>query len=191
MYDEPWGVLQVVANHEKKVARQLAVRSLEHYLPLYTERSRWTDRTVVLERPLFPGYVFIRYSSSARIAFISTPGVLRLLGDDCKGMVEGAEIDRIRAALADGYSLRPHPGISVGTRVRVCRGIFEGAEGVVKKLRQGCDVVLALSAVQQYFSLQVDLCDIEVVNRTVAEGRMPAGTHAIRQAFAGGKMRAG
>ena len=113
MPDEPWGVLQVVANHEKKVARQLAVRSLEHYLPLYTERSRWTDRTVVLERPLFPGYVFVRYSPSARISVLSAPGVLKLLGDSKTGMVNCAEIDRIREALASGYVLKPHPGVSV------------------------------------------------------------------------------
>ena len=140
MSNEPWSVLQVVANHEKRVARQLAVRSLEHYLPLYTERSRWTDRTVVLERPLFPGYVFARYSPDTRIAVLSTPGVLKLLGDSKSGMVNCAEVDRIREALASGCVLKPHPGISVGTRVRVCRGIFEGAEGVVKELRHGCDV---------------------------------------------------
>ncbi|MDR5727265.1 MAG: transcription termination/antitermination NusG family protein, partial [Terriglobia bacterium] len=191
MYDEPWGVLQVVANHEKKVARQLAVRSLEHYLPLYTERSRWTDRTVILERPLFPGYVFVRYSPGTRISVISTPGVLKLLGDSKKGMVDSAEVDRIRQALASGFVLRPHPGISVGARVRVCRGIFQGVEGAVTELRRDCDVVIALSAVQQYFSLQVDLRDIEVLSKTGAERRMPANAGHVRQNWADGKMRAG
>lgn len=191
MSEEPWGVLQVVANHEKKVARQLAVRSLEHYLPLYTERSRWTDRTVVLERPLFPGYVFVRYSPDTRISVLSAPGVLRLLGDSKTGMVNCAEVDRIREALATGCVLKPHPGISVGTRVRVCRGVFQDVEGVVTELRRDCNVVIALSAVQQYFSLQVDLRDIEVLSMTGAGGRMPAGNEHVRHSCAGGKMRAG
>ncbi len=191
MSDEPWGVLQVVANHEKRVARQLFVRSLEHYLPLYTERSRWTDRTVVLERPLFPGYVFVRYSPETRISVLSAPGVLKLLGDSKTGMVNSAEVDRIREALASGYALKPHPGISVGTRVRVCRGIFQSVEGVVTELRRDCNVVIALSAVQQYFSLQVDLRDIEVLPKTGAGARIPAGNHPTTQVFAGGAMRAG
>ena len=191
MSDGPWGVLQVVANHEKKVARQLAVRSLEHYLPLYTERSRWTDRTVVLERPLFPGYVFVRYTLNTRISVLSAPGVLKLLGDSKTGMVNCAEIDRIREALASGYVLKPHPGVSVGTRVRVCRGIFQDVEGVVTELRRDCNVVIALSAVQQYFSLQVDLRDIEVLSKTAAVGRMPADYGHVRQYWADGKMRAG
>ncbi len=165
MFEGPWGVLQVVANHEKRVARHLSIRSLEHYLPLYTERSRWSDRTVVLERPLFPGYVFVRYASSARISLVSTPGVLRVLGDDSVAMVDAEEIDRIHRALADGSILRPHRGITVGTRVRVRHGVFAGVEGVVTELRRDCDVVIALGATQQFFSLQADLRDIEVLSR--------------------------
>src|ERR1019366_5046267 len=81
MYQSPWHVLHVIANHEKRVAQHLSVRSLEHYVPLYTERSRWTDRSVDLERPLFTGYVFVRFSPESKLSIISTPGVLRLLGN--------------------------------------------------------------------------------------------------------------
>lgn len=174
MVDGPWSVLQVVANHERRVARQLSVRSLEYYLPVYAERSRWSDRTVTLERPLFPGYVFVRYSPASRISFISTPGVLRLLGEESNAMVDGAEIDRIQRALANGSVLRPHRGIAVGTRVRVCRGIFEDAEGVVTELRRDCNVVISLAATQQFFSLQVDLRDIEVLSRPAQSGHVRA-----------------
>lgn len=167
MSDEPWRVLQVIANHEKRVARQLAVRSLEHYLPLYTVRSRWTDRTMTLERPLFPGYVFLRFAPEARVSVISTPGVLRLLGNTEADTVKSDEIDRIQQALRSGFVLRPHPWVSVGTRVRVRRGIFEGMEGIVTELRRNCTVVIALSAVEQCFSLEADLGEIEVLGKAV------------------------
>jgi hypothetical protein len=49
----PWHVLHVISNHEKQVVQHLVVRSVEHYLPLYTERVKWTDRIAVVERPLF------------------------------------------------------------------------------------------------------------------------------------------
>ena len=93
MHESPWHVLHVIANHEKRVAQHLSVRSLEHYLPLYTERSRWTDRSVVLDRPLFAGYVFVRFSLHARLCVISTPGVIRLLGDHECDTVNAEEID--------------------------------------------------------------------------------------------------
>lgn len=189
MNGEPWSVLQVAANHEKKVANQLAVRSLEHCLLCYTERSRWTDRTVTLERPLFPGYIFVRYSPESRISVISTPGVHKLLGDSKTGMVDSAEIDRIQAALANGCVLRPHLGISVGTRVRVCRGIFQDLEGVVTSLRHNCNVVLSLSSAAHYFSLQVDLTDIEVVRNARTEVSIPPGIPQLGQATASARFR--
>jgi len=167
MSDGPWHVLQVIANHEKRVARQLEVRALEHYLPLYSERSKWTDRTVTLERPLFPGYVFTRFSPSARISLISTPGILRMLGTDGNCTVDGAEIDRIQQGLASGHILRPQHPVPVGTRVRIRRGPFQGVEGIVAELRRNCNVIIALSAVEQCFSLEADLSDLEVLGQRI------------------------
>jgi transcriptional antiterminator RfaH len=163
MLENPWQVLQVTANHEKKVARHLSVRSLEHYLPLYTERSRWSDRLVTLERPLFAGYVFVRFTPQARLSVISAPGVIRLLGDSTGAAVSAEEIDRIRRGLAGGCLLRPHVDLPVGTPVRVRTGVFEGAEGVVSEIRQRCKVVLTLSTVNRSFSLEVDRNDIEIL----------------------------
>jgi transcription antitermination factor NusG len=162
MNQSAWSALHVIVNHEKRVAQHLSVRNVEHYLPLYTERSRWTDRTVTLERPLFAGYLFVRYSPEIRLAVISIPGVLRLLGDDDCGGVSDLEISRIREGLAKGYLLLPYPDIPVGTQVRVCHGVFAGAEGIVTDFRQRCKVVLTLSATNQRFSLEADYADIQV-----------------------------
>jgi transcription antitermination factor NusG len=168
MHECPWSVLHVVSNHEKKVAQHLSVRALEHYLPLYTERSRWTDRSVTLERPLFAGYVFVRFSPGARISVISTPGVIRVLGDQESETVSAAEIDRIRGGLASGCLLRPHANVSLGTPVRVRRGAFQGVEGIVTRLHQRCKVIITLSAVHRCFSLEVDSEDIEVLGNSTA-----------------------
>jgi transcription antitermination factor NusG len=169
MNSSPWHVLHVHSNYEKRVAQSLAVRSVEHFLPLYSERVRWTDRTVVTERPLFPGYVFARISFQTRSCVISTPGVFRVLGDDKRDMVSCEELDKIRGGLASGLLLRPHPCVSVGTRVRVRDGIFAGAEGIVQEFRHQCKVIIALGAVRQCFSLEVAIGDLVTVNEPVAK----------------------
>jgi len=169
MYSSPWHVLHVLSNHEKRVSQHLNVRSIEHYLPLFTERVKWTDRTVVAERPLFSGYVFARVTPQARISVISTPGVLRLLGDDDRDMVSCEEIEKIREGLTSGLILRPHQCINVGQRVRVRDGVFAGVEGVVTELRQQCKVILTLSGVRQCFSLEVAINDLEVLNKQEAK----------------------
>jgi transcription antitermination factor NusG len=173
MHESPWHVLHVIANHEKRVAKHLSVRSLEHYLPLYTERSLWADRSVILERPLFTGYVFVRFLPQTWLSVISTPGVIRLLGDHESNTVSPEEIDRIRDGLASGCQLRPHAHVSVGTPVRVCSGVFEGVEGIVTELRHRCRVIIALSAVKECFSLEAELGNIEVLRKTAARVEFP------------------
>jgi len=163
----PWHVLHVRSNYEKRVVQHLTVRAVEHFLPLYCERVKWTDRTVVTERPLFSGYVFARFLPNARTTVISTPGVVRSLGDDEGSLVSCAELDRIREGLSSGLLLRPHPCASVGQRVRVRNGIFAGVEGVVTEFRQQCKVIIALAAVQQCFSLELEFGDIEVLKKPV------------------------
>jgi transcription antitermination factor NusG len=168
MQGSPWHVLHVLSNHEKRVAQHLDARSVEHYLPFYAERVKWTDRTVVTERPLFSGYVFARVRRQSKIAVISIPGVLRLLGDEEWNMVSAEELEKIRAGLSSGLLLRPHPNVTVGTRVRVRDGIFGGVEGVVTDLRHQCRVAISLFAVRQCFSVEVSLDSLQVLERTVS-----------------------
>jgi len=169
MHSSPWHVLHVVSNHEKRVAQHLSVRSVEHYLPLYAERVKWTDRTAVVERPLFSGYVFVRYAPQNRIPVISIPGVLRILGEEERDMVSSQDLEKIRTGLASGLLLRPHPRLAVGTRVRVRDGVFAGTEGVVTELRHQTKVILTLAAVRQCFSLEVEMDALEVMNKPAAK----------------------
>lgn len=175
MHGDPWHVLHVLSNHEKRVAQHLDVRSVEHYLPLYSERVKWTDRTVVAERPLFSGYVFARFAPRHRISVISVPGVLRLLGDEHWNLVGDEELEKIRLGLAHGLPLRPHPSIPVGTRVQVRDGVFGGVEGTVTELRRQCRVILTLSATHQCFSLEVGIDELVVLDRPLVN---PA-VHAV------------
>jgi len=188
MQNSPWQVLHVYSNHEKRVAQHLAIRSVENYLPLYAERKKWTDRTVLLERPLFSGYVFVRFSAKSRLHVISTPGVLRVLGDEEKDTVSCDELDRIRDGLATGLPLRPHAGAApVGTRVRVRDGIFAGVEGVVTDLRQQCKVIVTVSGARQFFSLELQIADLDVLKQPVSmqrPGSVLAADYNFQQARA-------
>ena len=166
-----WQVLHVRSNYERRVAQYLAVRAVEHYLPLYLERVRWTDRTVTTERPLFPGYVFARYASETRITVLGAPGLVRPLGGDPQHLVSGAELHRIREGLRGGLRLRPHAAVPIGSRVRIRNGVFEGVQGVVTELRRESEVVITIAATQQCFSLRIDSADIEVLSE------IPMGAH--------------
>src|SRR5258706_894959 len=80
-YLEPrWYAAYTSANHEKRVAVQLGQRSVEHFLPVYDSARRWKDRRVILQMPLFPGYVFVQLALRYWLCAVLVPGVSKPIG---------------------------------------------------------------------------------------------------------------
>ena len=96
-YCEPrWYAAYTSANHEKRVAEQLVVRSVEHFLPVYASVRRWKDRRVTLQLPLFPGYVFVRMALQDRLEphpYLRVGRRVRVKGGPMTGM-EGILVRR-------------------------------------------------------------------------------------------------
>src|ERR1043166_10057148 len=80
MHRPHWYAIYTCANHEKRVAAELEARAVENFLPLYHSLRRWKDRRVILNTPLFPGYVFVRLAMQDRVRVVQVPSVVRLVG---------------------------------------------------------------------------------------------------------------
>jgi transcription termination/antitermination protein NusG len=132
---DAWYAVHVRSNHERIVAEHLWGHGVEAFLPLYRSLSKRQDRRVVLEKPLFAGYVFARFdaASDARIAVLRAPGTVQIVGFGG----EHARIpDEVVASLRilveeSGGAARPHPLVREGQRVSVVDGSFRGAVGVL------------------------------------------------------------
>src|SRR3954463_5336546 len=75
-----WFALQVKARQEKQVGMTLLGKDLETFVPVYKSIRKWADRKKKMDIPLFPGYVFCRFSYDRRLPVLVTPGVLRVVG---------------------------------------------------------------------------------------------------------------
>src|SRR5260370_7887281 len=60
-----WYAAYTRAQHEKRVAAELGMREVKHFLPLYSSMRRWKDRRGQLETPFFSGCVFGRRARPA------------------------------------------------------------------------------------------------------------------------------
>ena len=54
-----WHVLYVKSRHERKVYNSLLELSLKSFLPLIKVKKKWSDRIKIIEKPLFPSYIFV------------------------------------------------------------------------------------------------------------------------------------
>jgi len=75
-----WYAAYTAPCREKRVLEHLAVRGIESFLPLYRSLRKWKNGCrVELERPLFPGYVFVRMAAAERIRVLEVPSVISIV----------------------------------------------------------------------------------------------------------------
>jgi transcription antitermination factor NusG len=152
-----WFAVRVKTTHEKRVAALLDHKGYEHFLPLYLDRRRWSDRIKEVELPLFPGYIFCRFEPNARLGILKTPGVYRILGiGNLPAPVDEHEIAAIQLAMSSGLCARPHPYLAVGQRVRVEGGSLSGVEGLIVDIRSRDRLILSISLLQRSIALEID-----------------------------------
>lgn len=156
-----WYAAYTCANHEKRVAAELDVRSVEHFLPLYGSVRRWKDRRVQLDIPLFPGYVFVRLPLCERLRVLQIPSVVRLVGfGGLPVPLPNEEMDLMRSGLSQGAGAQPHPFLTVGRRVRITGGPFAGLEGVLQRKKSSLRVVISLQLIQRSIMVDVDGAEV-------------------------------
>jgi len=159
-----WYAAYTCANHEKRVAEQLSVRSVEHFLPLYQSVRRWKDRRVQLQLPLFPGYVFVRIALRDRLQVLQIPSVVRLVGFEGRPTaLPEIEIEALKGGLQRQLHAKPHPYLTVGRRVRVKCGPLEGLEGILLRRKGSLRLVLSIHLIQRSVVVDVDAADVEPV----------------------------
>jgi len=162
--DRRWFAVYTTCRHEKRVARHLEERQIEHFLPLYRTQHRWKDGSrVLVDLPLFPGYVFVRIESRNRCGVLAVPGVVSMIGTATRpAPLSDLEVETLRAGL-DPMRTEPHPLLIVGQRVRIKAGALAGVEGIVVRKKSGMRVVLTLSLLMQSIAIEVDGDDVELV----------------------------
>jgi transcription antitermination factor NusG len=157
-----WFAVYTTSRHEKRVARNLGQRQIEHFLPIYRTQHTWKDGTrVMLDLPLFPGYVFVRIDLHDRVGVLEVPGVVSMIGTAKQpAPLPELEVEALRAGL-DPTKAEPHPLLTVGQRVRITRGALAGVEGIVVRKKSGLQVVLTLSLLMQSIAIEVSGDDVE------------------------------
>lgn len=165
-----WYAVYTSAHHEKKVAEQIRLRSIEYFLPLYETVHRWKDRRVRLQLPLFPGYVLVHTIPQDHRAVVQIPGVVRFVSfNGAPAPLPEDEIEALRMGLASGLRAEPHPYLSVGRRVRVKAGPLCGVTGKLVRRKQHYRIVISIDAICRSLLCEVSLEDLEAIPSSVRQ----------------------
>jgi len=128
-----WYVLYTKPRHEKKVAERLTSAGYTVYCPLQKVVRKWSDRTKVVEEPLFKGYVFIQIEDHKRDEVFTYPGTVRyLFWLRRPAIVREEEIATIQKWLGHyDHDRLKVTDITPGTYVRITSGKFMNEEGIL------------------------------------------------------------
>lgn len=153
----PWYVVRVRSNFERTATLSFQEKGYETYLPAYTSRRMWSDRTREIEAPLFPGYVFCRFNPYLRLPILQTPGVVSVISSPTGPIaVDESELDAVRTLLQAKLPVGPWPFLRAGQCVAVERGPLKGVEGIVLEVKSHFRLVVSISLLQRSVYAEID-----------------------------------
>jgi transcription antitermination factor NusG len=159
---DAWHALYTRHQHEKTIARLLAMKNFEVFLPLYGVVRQWKDRKKSLQLPLFPTYVFVRGGIERQLEILTTPGVYGWVGNEGRPVsIPREEIAAVRQVVESPLRIEPHPFLKCGDRVRVKYGPLAGLEGLLVRKKNQFQLVLSVEAMQRSAAVEVEGSEVE------------------------------
>lgn len=154
-----WYALQVLrGNFERRVSDQLRELSIEDFLPVYAVRSRWSDRVKLLERPLFPGYLFARADPDAGgLAKILElrPQISLLPSNLQPSPVPDVEVETIAKLCSSDFVLLPAE-YKRGAPVTITAGALAGVSGIVSNVRNKYRLTVNIEIFHRAVEVELD-----------------------------------
>jgi transcription antitermination factor NusG len=159
-----WYALYVRQRYEKIVESNLLDKGFEVFLPIYRSKRRWSDRTKVIEQPLFPGYVFCRFDFHNRLPILIVPGVNFVVGlGQTATPIDPSELSAIQRAVNSGLPCEPWSFLKVGHQVRVKYGPLAGLEGFVLEVGKTCKLIISLNLLGRSVAVELHKDDVSPV----------------------------
>lgn len=153
----PWFALQTRPKKEKRIELLLREKDYECFAPMRRLKRKWSDRTVEVDFPLFPGYLFCRFSPTVLGKAISTQGVIRIVGFGGKpAEVAVEEIEALRLLTQSDLLREPWKYLPHGTLVLVETGPMAGAQGFIHADGNRRQLVISVTLLQRSIAVHLD-----------------------------------
>ena len=162
MNDLLWFVAHTRPRREKKLVAYAEREGLSVTLPCYRSVHKYRGKTVVFEKPLFPGYVFFQLMPASRQKVYQSDFVANLLDVPDQALFE-RQLEVVRQALETDLDIRLAPEIGEGKRVRILSGPLRGVEGWVEQRYGMTTVLLRVDFLSQAAAVKLEAHQLELI----------------------------
>jgi transcription antitermination factor NusG len=162
MIDLLWFVAHTRPRCEKKLVQFCERGGLSATLPCYGAAHKYRGKTVVFQKPLFPGYVFLHIAADQRGKIHQSDHLAKLL-EVADQELFFRQLENVLRALETDLDIRLAPTIGEGTRVKIKNGPLRGMEGWVEQRYGMTTVLLRLDFIGQAAAVKLDATDLEAI----------------------------
>jgi transcriptional antiterminator RfaH len=157
-----WAVAHTKPRREKKLVEHCERQGIAATLPCYGSVHKYRGKTVVFQKPLFPGYVFLHLEAGQNEYVRQNDHVANLLEVFDQETFE-RQLNDILRALEINVGVRLAPAIGEGMRVRIKTGPLQGIEGWVEQRYGMTTVLLRLDFINQAAAVKMDADTLELI----------------------------
>ncbi len=159
-----WYVLHARSRCENMLHYCLERRELESFLPKIKVPSKRKDRKLMIYKPLFPGYTFIRTSLDRyeHYGIVKAAGFVRIIGNRMGPLtVPDDAVESLKIMVSTGLPVATGRRFRKKERIRVVSGPFAGVTGYFSSYRGQGRVIVNIDALNQFAYVEIDEDDIE------------------------------
>ncbi len=163
-----WFALLTRSNFEQTVYNSILKKKIPVFLPTIKKKSKRKDRSLMIEVPLFPGYIFVESTllPADQLNILKTTGAVRLLGTQSTPVpVPDVHIESLRILVNSDADLITGTSVNLesGDPVVILEGPMAGVRGEFTRYKGHGRVVIKVDALSQYVGVEVEEDNIEKV----------------------------
>jgi len=163
-----WFALLTRSNFEQTVHKSIVSKKVEAFLPTIKRKSIRKDRNLIIDAPLFPGYLFVKstYEASDQLTILKTVGAVRLLGNKAGPLpVPESQVESLKIITGANMDLSTGSSIRLrkGDFVMILKGPMAGVRGEFSRYQGKGRVAIKIDLLGQYAGVDVEEDNVEKI----------------------------
>ncbi len=163
-----WFALLTRSNFEQTVYASVSGKKIDAFLPRTRKKSKRKDRKLMIETPLFPGYLFVRssFEPAYQLRILKTLGAVRLLGNQQGPVpIPDYQIESLKIMTSANMNLISGSTIQLtkGDPVMILQGPMAGLKGEFSRHKGKGRVIIKIDLLGQFAGVEIDGEDVEKI----------------------------
>ncbi len=163
-----WFALLTRSHFERTVYTSILKKKIPAFLPQVRRKSIRKDRQLMVEYPLFPGYIFVQstFQAADQLNILKTTGAVRLLGNQTGPVpIPDIQVESLKILTSSHMDLITGTNISLkkGDPVMIIEGPLAGIRGEFIRQKGKGRVIIKIDLLSQYAGTEIEEDKIEKI----------------------------